>query len=808
MKKLERLVASIMLLFAIGYNLWIYRAEPTSTVDPNDNAFQFALVYRTNQIWDFAVKKCSGNIFTFPLCHFSYLADHWVPNWNEGYNLPYYYSHIPQITIVATYRLFSLLPIHLSLFAYYHMVIYLLLSLFPLSLFLALRAIGLPWITAGLGALLASQISTDGFYGLDPASFVWRGFGLSSQLFATIWLPLALAFLWRAYNEKRYILPAIIFLTLTTAGHLGIGIIAFLSLVPLAAAKPILGILERQRGRDIVDVIKRNISVLVILSVASIALLGYWILPAMMHDQFHNFSFWDPVWKFNSYGAKEVITRLFNGALFDFDRLPIYTVLVFVGILSAVSGKIFADRFMSETQNNAMDAMRASSGSRKFSYEQQRSYAGFALLFLFFLLLYFGRTTWGSLIDAIPAMKEFHLSRFIVGVHAAGLFLAPIGLTWLIRRIVLLLRNALPARVIVTFLAILAIIVLVYPQSIRYAADNDKLITRANANYADEGSDANRLVSAIQKLETTHPGRVFTGRGGSWGKTFKIAETPMFMYLSMFDIPTVLWLPETWSPNADTEQYFRENTETDYDLYNIRYVATPADLAGENIQPFWKLIDESKSWKLYEVPTSGYVTAGIRPAVVASDKYSFKNVIRLWIQSSDPKQGLYPELILKPRMDIGNMRTVALPHFLMQDEVTFQVPDGSIHNVFAEPPRYEGGFQGSVRVTNQSDDTDMIFTAAVSAPPHCPDCMVILKQTYHPNWHVTVDGKPVVPMIVFPFYLAIPIPEGTHTVVFSYEPSILKLVLLAAESIGIIVLVGMVILRKLGIDKKLGSTSH
>ena len=153
MKHIEKLLGVVMLLFAVGFNLWLYRIEPTATIDPNDNAFQFALVDRTNQVWDFASKKCSINT----LCFTAYLVDHWVPNWAEGYNLPFYYSHVPQILIVSSYRLFGT---SISLFTYYHWIIYLLLSLFPLSVFLSLRLIRLPWLAAGFGALLASPLST------------------------------------------------------------------------------------------------------------------------------------------------------------------------------------------------------------------------------------------------------------------------------------------------------------------------------------------------------------------------------------------------------------------------------------------------------------------------------------------------------------------------------------------------------------------------------------------------------------------------------------------------------------------------
>ncbi len=770
MKQIEKYIGIVMLVFAVGFNVWLYRMEPTAKVDPNDNTFQFALVYRTNQIWDFASQKCSLN----PVCFFSYLADHWVPNWNEGYNLPFYYSHIPQIVIVGSWRIIHWFGGSVSLFAYYHLVIYLLLSLFPLSVFLALRITGLSWLTAGFGALLASHISTDGLYGLDPPSFLWRGYGLSSQLFAMVWLPLAIACCRRAFTDRRARVPAIIFLVLTTAGHLGMGMMAFLALLPLFAADPILAFFAQQPLQKIMEPLKKNAITLIVIGAVSIGFLSYWILPAMSLDRFHNFSFWDPVWKFNSYGVKEIVTRLGNGALFDFGRLPVMTGLVLVGLFAAAPE--------------------------------------FTLLFVFFLLMYFGRTTWGNLFDIIPGMKEFHLSRFLVGVHAAGLFLAPIGLTWLwetvtnaAAKIILIPKKYLS--IIVFLLIMIGIFPAIYGQTVRYAAYNDTLIARANANYAKQAESANNLVNAVQELEKTLPGRVFSGRGGGWGKDFKLAETPITMYLGNFALPTVLWMPETWSPNADTEQYFREDKEEDYNLYNIRYVATPATIAKTNIQPFWRLIRENSSWKIYEVPTSGYFTAGVRPAVVAADKYSRTNVVRLWIQSSDPKNGLYPELSFDTKTYPVN---VGLPNFKMTDEVTFQTPDGKMHNLFTEPPKYISPISPIPLITlsSQTDDSDMIFTAKAQVPDGCSECMVILKQTYHPNWRVTVDGKPVQPIITFPFFIGIPVSSGDHTIIASYEPSQLKIALLLISLITLMSLIFLYFLCKLGIDKKATNISH
>ena len=85
---INKIIAIGILLFAICYNFWLYRSEPTAKIDPNDNPFQYALVDRTNQMWDFALKECPKNP-TFPICFGGYLIDHIVPNWAQGYSLPY-----------------------------------------------------------------------------------------------------------------------------------------------------------------------------------------------------------------------------------------------------------------------------------------------------------------------------------------------------------------------------------------------------------------------------------------------------------------------------------------------------------------------------------------------------------------------------------------------------------------------------------------------------------------------------------------------------------------------------------------------
>ena len=303
------------------------------------------------------------------------------------------------------------------------------------------------------------------------------------------------------------------------------------------------------------------------------------------------------------------------------------------------------------------------------------------------------------------------------------------------------------------------------PQTIKYATYNTTLIQQANEQYAEAKPDFDLLLATLKDLQKTNPGRVYALRG-SEGKAFEIASTPYYMQLSTYGIPTVLWLPETWSMNSDTEQFFSEENASHYNLYNIKYIVAPPT---KKPQAFWKLVKETEHWKLYTVETEGYISMGTSPSVVTSKKTDIINLVHLWIQSDYPKQQIFPQLgttNYEPR--------TSLPHFTMLDPVTYRTPDGLTHSLFAEIPVYLSPLStlsDIVKIASQSSDTDMVFTATVELKKQCPTCVVILKQTYHPNWRATVNGKEVKPIIVFPFFTAIRLETpGTYDITFSYKP--------------------------------------
>jgi len=775
MKTTQKWIAIFMLLLSTGFALWLYRNEPTSQIDPNDNAFQYALIDRTNTIWEYATTTCHGNV----LCHISYLIDHWVPNWAEGYNLPNYYSHIPQILIVGSYRLLSSIaqnsifhiPYSFTLYQCYHSIIYLLLASLPLVMFFAFRLLQCTWITTGFASFFALLISTDGLYGIDQTSFLWRGWGLSSQLFALIWFPLAIAATVRYTTHSKFQIPnsksfsighlalSIIFLTLTTMGHLGIGMMAWMAATVIAFSPVVFAFFDKKSFKELMRQVIDSAKQTGTLIIPIFILLSYWIIPVFTGSAYHNTSVWDPVWKFNSFGIIEVITKFVGGELFDFGRLPVMTTFILIGL--------FVTLITNETKKHIQPL---------------------GILFFFFLVLFFGRTTWGGLIDLIPGMSDFHGHRFIVGLHLAGLFLAPIGAMWLVDTLSNILSKLLHTKNYFLYIgSYLFIGVLAYftltPHIISYATYNDTLIANGNSAYKQEKNDMDLLMTTLTKLQTTAPGRVYALRG-SEGSNFQIASSPYYMQLSTYGFPTVLWLPETWSPNSDTEQFFIEENPVHYDLYNIRYVVAPPD---KKPQMFWKQLQTTKHWILYEVATNGYFGVGYSPSVVASQKTDFINLVHLWIQSDNPNNSVFPEL------QITNKRiSTTLPHFSMVDPITYQTPDTKLHRLFAEPPIYVDTTKKitppPMSVVSQTHTKDMVFTSTVEVTTPCPTCVVMLKQTYHPNWQVTINGKIAERIEVFPSYVAVRIEqEGTYTVEFIYKPSGTKIVLFISGFIALVV---------------------
>jgi len=93
-----------------------------------------------------------------------------------------------------------------------------------------------------------------------------------------------------------------------------------------------------------------------------------------------------------------VLRGLVVGHLFDFGRIPSLTYLAAVGF-----------------------------GICLLRWRNERYLIPIAI-FTLWLMLYFGRATWGSLMDVLPLSREIHMNRFVGGVHLGGIFFIAVAL--------------------------------------------------------------------------------------------------------------------------------------------------------------------------------------------------------------------------------------------------------------------------------------------------------------------------------------------------------------------------------------------
>jgi uncharacterized membrane protein YfhO len=80
---------------------------------------------------------------------------------------------------------------------------------------------------------------------------------------------------------------------------------------------------------------------------------------------------------------------------------------------------------------------------------------------------------------------------------------------------------------------------------------------------------------------------------------------------------------------------------------------------------------------------------------------------------------------------------------------------------------------------------------------------LIFKATYHPNWHVTVDGHERPTFMVSPSYFGVVIPAGRHEVTAEYRSSRLKKLLLGIAACTLIIV--LVFRRRLALQARIDS---
>jgi len=612
--------------------------------------------------------------------------DFWYPDVALGFPLLRHYQHLPHLFLVGVDQVVGR---WLPMAATYRVVLGTLLALFPLATYSALRRCDCPPLVAGCAALVAPLLSTPHLYGLSFESYLWGGSGLYAQLFASVLAPLATAAAYRAVSTGRGVRWAALLCAATFVSQLVYGYIVALSTLALVPLGP-------QRGRRLARA--------VLILAACFVIGSYFFVPALRDAELANRSVWEKPEKWNSLGAPSILRYLATGELLDHGRPPVVTAFVGLGLLYALARR---DRL-------------------------GRLFAG---LFVLWLLLYFGRPTWGRLLDVLPAGYDLPLHRFIGGVHLFAIPLAGYGLAFVVDCL------ATPRHWLRIITAAVTLALLLSPalteraaylqRSRRWKADAEAAL-RTNTDWRE----------LLTQLRALGGGRCYVGIPGRAPEYLRVGGIPLTALCLLDGIDTLgfLWIAITWA--GDVQVWFDPDNPLHCRTFGVRYLVFDE---GRPPPPFARLLSAVGRYRIYQVADASYFGVVDVPFAVPCTKRSVYEVGHAWLHSGLPGADQYPAL------RIGRYGPPDMP-----------VVDFVAQNTFARAA--EGPPERAGRVLRVKDpwscDVELTRPAAV-----------VRRAAYHAGLRATVDGQDAQVFPVTPGFAAVQVPAGSHLVQFRYEPA-------------------------------------
>jgi hypothetical protein len=558
----ETLVTGLLLLALLVASAAALSPELSITrADLNDNVFHFTLVERMVQ----AMERGEN-----PL-------DCWSPEWEFGYPVLRTYQPLAHVLVALVY---FALGKSVGLMTVFVWVRYLALALLPLSFFAAARLMGMARWPALAAALLAPLVSATSLYGIDYGSFTWAGSGLFPQLVATHLLLFTLGFGCRAMRRGRGLTLAGALLALTFLAHLIYGYMGAIGFCLMAAVP------DRQTPLFV------RLQRLVWTGAAAVVAVAFQLVPMLRDGATINHSRWEPVWKWDSFGAPHVALLAATGQLLDSGRVPVMSLLALAG------------------------AVRW--------YWKRDWLSSFAVLgAAFWLLMFCGRPLWGPVLLFVGVMPDMHLHRVIGGAQIFLVLLAALALVELWNELV---RRWRPA------VAVAALALLFLPMVWDRATNLTNNATWGETNLAANTLAKPDIDATLARVEA-RGGRAYAGLASGWGNKFRTGDIPLFAYFSSARIPAVAFLYHAMALTGDIMERFDQTNEAQYRLFNIRSVVGPASAAPTTWPPFLRPRERFGPFQLFDAPGNGYFDLVDVPASVKTTRLDFFDVNDRWLHS-------------------------------------------------------------------------------------------------------------------------------------------------------------------------------
>ena len=544
--------ASLIGIPIVANAIWLLPEITVVVPSNNDDAFHWAFVRR-------GIEALSSG---------ENVLDFWVPQIGLGFPQFLYYQHLPHLFVILLDRaLFGAVDPYLL----FNLVRYVLLVAFPLTVYWSLRRMDVARAPAVVAAAASSLLSSDHLYGLDYDSYVWRGFGMYTQLWAMHLTFISMALLWRYAMKRRGLVVTVLALSALALSHL-----LYAYMMVFTAALLLLFVSTRTNAA-------RQIARFAGVGLLVAGVCAYMWIPAIRTGPaFVGMSPYLQSWKYDSFGAPQVLEWLVTGRLFDAGRLPVVTLLVFLGVVEAIRTR-------------------------------SRPALFFVALFAMWLVFFFGRPTLGRLADLLPLSSSLFFHRFVGGVDLAVMPLAGLGGLFCLR-----LVERLP-RPTARTLAAASLAGLLLAPALRERADYYSANTTWMRQTADAIARDGDAAAVLARAAQGGGARVYAGLRSNWGNELDFGIP--FRSVKLSNVLTFDGIPEIASPYAgpsvisDLLYDFDDSRLDEYQLLDVRYVIAPA---GRPMPAFLRPVYRTPRYVLYEAPTSGiarYVAISERRAV-------------------------------------------------------------------------------------------------------------------------------------------------------------------------------------------------
>jgi hypothetical protein len=662
----------LLVAAAVGWNLASLRALTLGVTYLNDSSLHEQMVrFATAQLR-------AGHL---PLTS-------WFPFLGEGSPQFLHYQSLPAILTGA-------LGLLIGPDEAFRWSLYLLLSLWPISVYLSARAFGAGKPAAAASAAMAPFLVSATGVGYEQHAYLWTGFGVWTQLWASWTLPLAWGYSWRAIRDGRGYFRAVLFIALTVALHFETGYLALSVLLvwPLVAGRPLVARLRRAG----------------VLLGASLLASAWVIVPLVEQRRWAAVN--EPLQGtglVDGYGARRVLDWLVSGQLLDHGRLPVVTVFAALGF-----------------------------GLAWLAWSADADARALLVALAMCLLLTFGRTTFGSLVDLIPGSADLFFRRFMMGVQLTALLLAGRGAAWLAAGGLRLLKARVPRwppRLSPAAGLVAAIVVLAPAWLALGASDRHDGAAIAAQRRSDDtqGAELDRLVAVIKR---DGGGRTYAGMPSNWGQDFTVGAVPVFKYLESRDVDEVGYTLRTASLMTDPEYYFAQRNPGDYRLFAIHYLILPTG-SRPPVRAALKL--RAGRYSLWTLPGAGGVLqTGTIVGTLSADRRDIGMRSIPLLNSRLAQAGDY----LRVAYGQSGAREARLP------QPSPATPAGT---VLAESDQLQQGLvAASVRMRRAG--------------------VVVLSASFDPGWTATVDGHRQRTEMVAPALVATTVPAGTHRIIFRYR---------------------------------------